>query len=68
MSLKVVHIVIILLSIALTLFFGFWAINDYSQSKNTANLYWGIASLVSAAVLIPYLIWFFTKMKRAGLK
>jgi len=68
MSLKVVHIFIIVLSIGLAVFFGLWAINDYLNLKNTWNLVWGITSLLVGSILIPYLIWFILKAKRAGLK
>ena len=68
MSLKVVHIFIIILSIGLAIFFGFWAINDYNNLKNTWNLVWGIVSLSVGFILIPYLIWFILKARRTGLK
>ncbi len=68
MSLRAVHIIVILFSIGITLFFGFWAVRDYLDHHNTANLCWGIASLVGGLVLIPYLIWFFLKTRKTQLK
>jgi len=68
MSLKIVHIAVILFSIAVTLFFGVWAIRDYGSSGNSGNLVWGIASLAGGIILIPYLAWFLSKSKKAGLK
>jgi len=63
MSLRAVHIIVILFSIAVTLFFGYWAILD-TQAGNTGNLYWGIASLAGGTALIPYLFWFIVKTKK----
>ncbi|MGH7198896.1 MAG: hypothetical protein ACREH5_09200 [Candidatus Omnitrophota bacterium] len=64
MSLRAVHVIVILFSIAITLFFGFWAMADYRTSVNSANLYWGIASLAGGTALIPYLVWFILKTRK----
>ncbi len=65
MSLRAVHIIVILFSIGITFFFGFWAIRE-SQAGNTETLYWGIASLAGGIALIPYLFWFIAKTKKKG--
>ena len=64
MSLRLIHIVVILFSIAITVFFGFWAVQNSRDTGEITNLYWGIASLIGAAVLIPYLIWFILKTRK----
>ncbi len=66
MSLKAVHIVVIILSIAVSFFFGFWAVRDYQATANSLNLVWGVFSFIIGAMLIPYLFWFLRKIKRAG--
>ena len=68
MSLRVIHVFVILLSIGVTLFFGAWAVNHYLSFKDRTDLYWGLASLVGAGVLIPYLIWFLIKTKQANIR
>ena len=63
MSLKIVHIFVISTSIILAVFFGFWAVSDYSHFKNSGNLYLGILSFAVAVALIIYLAWFCRKVK-----
>ena len=64
MSLKVVHVFVIILSTVLLAFFGFWALCDYTASRNSVNLVWGILSLLGGIALVPYLYWFISKMKK----
>lgn len=66
MSLKAVHIFFILLSITLAAGFGAWAVRNYQATGNGVNLMLGIASFVSAAALLVYLVWFLFKMRRLG--
>ena len=61
MSLRVIHIFVILISILLAIFYGAWALNDHFNSKNNLNLYLGVLSFLVAGVLIPYLLWFIKK-------
>lgn len=68
MSLKVIHLAIILFSIALTLFFGFWATAHYLRTQNTSSLVWGMFSSFMGIALIPYWVWFFIKSKKSGWK
>lgn len=63
MSLKTIHIVVILLSISLSLFFGWWAIRINPDPK---LFIWGILSGTLGLLLIPYLIWFILKVRRGG--
>lgn len=64
MSLKAFHIFFIIISIVLTVGFGFWGVRDYSNSKNVINFILGISSFVGGGALAIYLVWFFSKMKR----
>ncbi len=56
MSLKAFHIFFILVSIALTLWLGFYAL----PSNKAA----GSAAFAAAAALTAYLVWFLLKLKR----
>ena len=56
MSLKAFHIFFILVSIALTVWLGFFA-----MPANTAA---GAASFAASVVLTAYLFWFLAKLKR----
>ena len=60
MSLKVVHIFFIVASVSLSLFFGFWSFNHYSERGGLILT----AMLVLAAVLVVYLIRFIGKTKQ----
>lgn len=64
MSLKAFHIFFISLSVILALGFGVWGIRDYTLSGNTGNLSLGLASLVSSAGIIFYLVWFLRKIRQ----
>jgi predicted RND superfamily exporter protein len=66
MSLKIIHVFVILLSIVLTLGFGFWALREYTVSKALGTLVWGGASSIVGLVLLPYLVWFIKKMRSAS--
>lgn len=68
MSLRVVHVCVILASIGITLFFGFWAVGEHQHSHNGAILCWGMASLAGGLALIPYVVWFLLKTRRTGFK
>ncbi len=68
MSLKWVHVFVILMAIGISLFFGVWAIRDFQVSHSTTNLAWGAASILAGIVLIPYLFWFILKMRKAKVK
>ncbi len=63
MSLKAIHVFLILTSILLAIFYGAWSLNDYSNSKNSLNLYLGLLSFLVAGVLVPYILWFLKKVR-----
>ncbi len=64
MSLKAIHIFVILLSILLLFFFGFWSIIHFQVSKKSLDLSLGIVSALAGILLVPYLVWFIMKLRR----
>jgi Cu/Ag efflux pump CusA len=63
MSLKAFHVVFIVISLLLTLFFGIWGIQSYQHTGNGMHLGMAIGSLVGAVFLIWYFKWFLRKLK-----
>ena len=63
MSLKAFHILFIVVSTALCVFFGAWALREHST--HGGNLYrgLGLASFGAGAGLVVYGVWFLRKMK-----
>lgn len=66
MSLKTLHICFIILCILLALGFGYWGIRDFQTAKNAVNLWLGIGSLAGSIILVGYLAWFLSKMKKVN--
>ena len=64
MSLRAIHIFVIVLSILLLFFFGFWSISHFLVSHNRPDLYMGILSALVGILLVPYLVWFIMKLRR----
>ena len=64
MSLRAIHVFVILLSILLLFFFGFWSIIHFQVTKAHSDLYLGILSTVAGILLVPYLVWFIIKLRR----
>ena len=54
MSLKALHIVFIIASIALSLFFGAWALKGYFDGGSRTMLWYSVGGFVCGAVLIAY--------------
>lgn len=54
MSLKAVHVLVILTSILLCFGFGAWAVNDHGHGGSRLELALGIISLGGGALLIVY--------------
>ena len=63
MSLKALHLVFIVASIVLSLGFGAWSVNEFSQGEPKVNLYFGIGSFVAAVALVFYLRAVLKKLK-----
>ncbi len=66
MSLKALHVCFIVLCVFLSLGFGYWALKDFGLTQNAVNLWMGIGSLAGAIILIGYLVWFLSKMKKVN--
>lgn len=64
MSLKNFHILFITVSVLLSVSFGIWALYTNSQEPGKAYLLMGVLSLILAAVLLVYGVWFLQKIKR----
>ena len=54
MSLRVFHIVFVVVCIALALFVGAWGIRDYMLERNVMALTVGVLFLLSGAILVVY--------------
>ncbi len=63
MSLKAFHIVFIVLSTALTVGLGVWAVDDFGRSASWVHLALGLGSFIASGVLVWYGIWFLRKLK-----
>ena len=63
MSLRVIHVFVILVSSAALLFFGVWSFQQFALTHLVSHLYWGGASSFLGIILVPYLFWFFSKTK-----
>ena len=66
MSLKAIHVFLMLASIALCAAFGAWAILAWRQSGAPADLGMGLASATGALGLAVYLRSFLRKWKRVS--
>lgn len=67
MSLKAFHILFIVLSVAVTLAFGIWALRESAASGQTAIRTWGFISLAASVGLVVYGVAFLKKLKREGI-
>ncbi len=63
MSLKAFHIVFITASVLLAFWFGWFELSRYSDSKTSADLWFGVGSCVTGVSLIAYGIYFLKKLK-----
>jgi hypothetical protein len=63
MNLRWFHALLILLSAALAVLFGFWCLSQYGREAGTANLVAGIAAFVVSLGLIAYDSWFLRKTR-----
>ena len=65
MSLKVVHILFIILCVALTLAFGVWAFTTGIAAPDAfRNRVWGVISFACCAGLLVYGVCFFKKLSQ----
>jgi len=63
LSLKVVHIFLILTAIALSAFFGSWCLGNYTFDTDPLMVILGYLSLAASGGLVLYLIYFLKKTK-----
>jgi hypothetical protein len=63
MNLRSVHALLILLSAALAVMFGFWCLSQYGRQQETATLIAGIASFAASLGLVVYDSWFLRKTR-----
>ena len=63
MSLKAFHIAFIVLSTALAVGLGAWAIRDFAQTGSWVHLSLGVGSFIGSVVLACYGVWFLRKLK-----
>jgi len=67
LSLKVVHFFLILCSIALSSFFGFWTLQNYAWDTDPLLVILGYLALSGTGGLVFYLFYFLKKTKGFGL-
>jgi hypothetical protein len=63
MNLRWVHALLILLSAALAVLFGFWCLDLYRRQDGTATLIAAIASFAASFGLVMYDSWFLRKTR-----
>ena len=63
MNLRRVHALLILLSAALAVLFGFWCLGQYGRQDGLASLLSGIASFAVSLGLVVYDSWFLRKTR-----
>ncbi len=63
MNLRWFHALLILLSAALAVLFGFWCLSQYRQQDGIATLVAGIASFAVSFGLVVYDSWFLRKTR-----
>jgi len=66
MSLKAFHLLFIVASIALSVWFGIWCFGEYSFTESALTLIMGILSFVSTIGMSLYLGWFLKKSRGIG--
>jgi hypothetical protein len=63
MNLRWFHALLIFLSAALAVVFGFWSLSQYRQENGLANLFASITAFVVSLGLIAYDSWFLRKTR-----
>ena len=63
MNLRWFHALLILLSAALAVLFGFWCLSQYGRQNGTATLVAAIASFAVSFALVVYDSWFLRKTR-----
>ena len=63
MNLRWVHALLILLSAALAVLFGFWCLDQYGRDGGTGSLVAAIAAFAASLGLVAYDSWFLRKTR-----
>ena len=63
MGLKAFHIFFIVVSTALCVGFGVWAVNDFGRTGSVVHLALGVGSFIGGILLVYYGVWFLRKLK-----
>ena len=63
MNLRWVHAMLILLSAALAVLFGFWCLGEYWRADGVANLLAAVGAFAVSLGLIAYDSWFLRKTR-----
>jgi len=66
MSLKSFHIIFIAMATVLSVSFGVWALRQYANVPSAGLLAMMVGSMVFAAVLVVYGVWFLRKLKNVS--
>jgi hypothetical protein len=67
MSLKAFHVLFVILSVTITVFFGVWALMYQPEGMEPISPLYGYGSLAASIGLIGYGVMFLQKIKREGL-
>jgi hypothetical protein len=68
MSLKAFHVLFVVLSVGINVFFGVWTLALQPGGVEPVSSVWGYLALIAAAGLIVYGVMFLQKMKRENIK
>jgi hypothetical protein len=63
MNLRLVHALLIFLSAALAVLFGFWCLTQYGRGDGVGSLLAAIASFFASLGLVAYDSWFLRKTR-----
>ena len=63
MNLRLVHALLILLSAALAVLFGFWCLDRYGREDGVTRLLAAIAAFAASVGLVVYDSWFLRKTR-----
>jgi hypothetical protein len=63
MSLKAFHLVFIVASIALSIWFGVWCLGEYAYTESVGVFLMGLASFMATAGLSLYFAWVLKKLR-----
>ena len=64
-SLRMFHVIFMLVAIIITDLFGAWAVHQHTQTHEPMTLVLGVLSFLIGFGVIGYAIWFIKKLDRA---